>query len=113
MTEPCDDPLATARTVYISVGNSDGKLTEQEWQQFRDLTHELLTDVLPETGGVVHGAWRSWQAGYVNACWCVEVPAEHEDIVKDTLRTLAEKFRQDSIAYAVAETEFLRPGGAA
>ena len=98
--------------VYISIGNSDGKLTEDEWQQFRDLTHELLTDVLPETGGRVHGAWRSWQPDYVNACWCVEVPAEHEGIVKGILRDLAAKFRQDAIAYAVADTEFLRPDGA-
>jgi len=96
-------------TVYVSIGNSDGKLPEDRWQEFRDLTHELLTDVLPETGGIVHGAWRSWQPGYTNACWCVEVPPEHETVVKDTLRHPAETLGQDSIAYATAETEFLAP----
>jgi hypothetical protein len=94
-------------TVYISIGNSDGRLSEAEWQEFRDLTHELLTDV--GITAAVHGAWQSFVPKYVNACWCVEVPDEHEAAIVDTLRHLAAKFRQDSIAYAVAETTFLEP----
>jgi len=94
-------------TVYVSIGNSDGKLTVEEWQQYRDLTHELLTEV--GVTAAVHGAWQSFVPKYVNACWCVEVADEHEDALKDTLRELAGKFGQDSIAYAVAATEFLTP----
>lgn len=95
------------RTVYISIGNSDHKLTDQQWQEYRDLTHELLTEV--GITSAVHGSWQSFVPSYVNACWCVEVPPEHEDALKDTLRQLAAKFEQDSIAWAVAETEFLKP----
>ena len=40
--------------VYISIGNSDGKLAAEEWQQFRDLTHELLTEI--GVTSAVHGA---------------------------------------------------------
>jgi hypothetical protein len=96
-----------AMTTYVTIGNSDGKLPEDEWLQFRDLTHELLTDL--GLTAAVHGAWQSFVPRYVNACWCVEVKPEHEDVVKQTLRDLAAKFGQDSIAWATAETEFLRP----
>lgn len=94
-------------TVYISIGNSDGKLTEQEWLQYRDLTHELLTEI--GVTAAVHGAWQSFIPKYINACWCVEIAPEHETVLKDVLRELTRKFNQDSIAYAVAETEFLIP----
>ena len=94
-------------TVYISIGNSDGRLAEAEWLQFRGLTHELLTEV--GVTSAVHGAWQSFVPPYVNACWCVEVPDEHEAAIVDMLRHLAAKFRQDSIAYAVASTTFLEP----
>lgn len=97
----------TARTVYISIGNSDGRLTNAEWLEYRGLVHELLTDV--GITAAVHGAWHSFVPKFVNACWCVEVPDEHEDALVSTLRQLATKFRQDSIAYAVAETTFLKP----
>jgi hypothetical protein len=107
MTHLDADPARKPRIVYISIGNSDGKLTAEQWQQYRDLTHELLTEV--GVTAAVHGAWQSFVPKYVNACWCVEVAPEHEDAVKDTLRQLAEKFGQESIAYAVAETEFLVP----
>jgi hypothetical protein len=101
------DPVPQLRTVYVSIGNSDGKLSADEWQQYRDLAHELLTEV--GVTAAVHGAWQSFVPEYVNACWCIEIALEHEDAMKDTLRQLAAKFRQDSIAWAVAETEFLTP----
>jgi hypothetical protein len=93
------------RTVYVSIGNSDHKLSDEQWLEFRNLTHELLTDL--GLTSAVHGAWQSFVPKYVNACWCVEVKPEHEDVIKQTLSDLARKFAQDSVAWAVADTEFL------
>lgn len=93
--------------VYVSIGNSDDKLSQEEWSNFWGDTSVSITS----SGGEIHGAWMShpgsrWQ----NACWCVEFedPAQAE-VVKLELRRLADTYRQDSIAWAVVpHTEFLR-----
>lgn len=96
---------------YISIGNSDGRLTQAEWSAF-------CLDVAAEVTalGHVHGAWFSvpnspWQ----NACWCVEfsgpdaqAEANAAAEAREMAAKLARKYRQDSIAWArVASTEFI------
>lgn len=110
---------------YISIGNTDDKLTQLEWSKFVADTRQVIDYTICGTGpehpwGKVHGAWFSapsdpWQ----NACWCVELddggpdfrrtPAE---ILKGRLAGVATEYRQNSIAWAVApNTEFLSGGG--
>jgi len=97
--------------VYISIGNSDDKLSQNEWSLFYASTDHVIRRGAHQ----VHGAWTSdptspWQ----NACWCIETmpdPASVEHL-KRRLAETAGAFRQDSIAWAEAPTtEFLRPGG--
>jgi len=98
-------------TAYVSIGNSDGKLSHAEWAEFYSQARELLTEI--GVTSQVFGAWHSFPASpYVNACWAVEIPAAHVDAVKSALRALARRFRQDTIAFAVAETELLAGGAA-
>jgi hypothetical protein len=92
--------------VYISIGNSDDKLTQREWSAFMMRTHLAIQD----RATTIHGAWYSppgveWQ----NACWCAELRSSaRSEQLKDSLRLLAREFRQDSIAWAEAPTtEFL------
>jgi hypothetical protein len=91
--------------VYISIGNSDDKLTQADWSLFQGETDRLVN----LQGGIVHGVWSSnpwskWQ----NACWCVELPQENTEPLKKQLQVLAAVFSQDSIAWAeVRDTEFL------
>lgn len=93
--------------VYISIGNSDDKLTQSEWAFFcRDVDIIIRSRRLQ-----VHGQWFSApDSKYQNACWCVEHefgPAGREDF-KDQLRTIARQYKQDSIAWAEVErTEFI------
>jgi len=55
-------------TVYISIGNSDDKLTQAEWSQY---VVEIIARVV--SIGHTHGAWFSLpHTAYQNACWCVE-----------------------------------------
>ena len=91
--------------VYVSIGNSDDKLTQRHWHDF----HEDVRCELIGAGADFHGQWSSpstdvWQ----NACWCVEVV---EGVVAELKRNLAEiatRYGQDSIAWAEAPTtEFL------
>lgn len=98
--------------VYISIGNSDDKLSQADWSSYvRDVDRAFEAAVRYE-GARVHGRWHSlpnepWQ----NACWCAEW---HEDLahivsaLKRKLITVAVAYRQDSIAWAeAAKTEFL------
>lgn len=94
---------------YVSIGNSDDRLTQAEWAEYCRLANELLS---PESNLILrrHGVWFSPpHAAFQNACWCVEIDRPTAvEAVKVGLRAMAQRFRQDSIAWAVAETEFLR-----
>jgi len=97
-------------TVYISIGNSDDKLTQVEWSLFITHVFGTLEEAIDESGGQMHGNWYSppgapWQ----NACWCVEIPVRAHDALQAKLKALAGKYQQDSIAWAPALTQFLRP----
>ena len=86
--------------VYISIGNSDDRLTQRQWSNFCDDTETVLSGFMKG----MHGAWTSttrdpWQ----NACWCVEVWPHLVDGAKASLARLAARYGQDSIAWTEAK----------
>jgi hypothetical protein len=116
--------------VYISIGNSDDKLTQAQWHEFIRWMDDLLV------ARTVHGRWFAtpdvpWQS----ACWCIEFEPNHlydnrpdfcdwdgtwrkhnaytrtvHAHLQRELRRMARQFQQDSIAWAeVPQTIFLRP----
>lgn len=93
-------------TVYVSIGNSDDKLTQREWSWFvRD-----VGETLRKNAKTIHGEWHSASAGsFQNACWCAEFRDRHRaDEVKARMQGWAGHYRQDSIAWAEApHTEFI------
>lgn len=105
MSGPPRSKKIKSLTVYVSIGNSDNKLTRAEWAEFYRLTAELLA---PATGftTAIHGAWHSLPAQpWENACWCVEIQRPSAiEAVQVGLQALADKYRQDWIAWAVAAT---------
>lgn len=90
-------------TVYISIGNSDDKLSQAEWSTF----HSAVDQVIRRGAHRVHGAWLSPSADpWQNACWCIEI--ESSIWLRGQLANLARAYEQDSIAWAEAPvTEFL------
>jgi hypothetical protein len=92
-------------TVYVSIGNSDDKLTQREWSAF----WEHAGAVIRRWSAAIHGEWLSLPgAPYQNACWCIEVDEETADLIlRPELVHLVRHFRQDSIAWAEATTTFL------
>jgi hypothetical protein len=90
-------------TVYASIGNSDDKLTQARWSEFAD----LFVTIIRAHAVAIHGVWYSRpDAPFQNACVCFEVD---EDAVplRLELTHLCAEFEQDSIAWAVATTEFI------
>ena len=91
--------------VYVSIGNSDDKLTQRQWCEFVAEVENVLTghDVR------MHGAWFSRpDAMWQNACWLFDAPANPRRM-QDELINLADEYGQDSIAWSNAETTFLGP----
>lgn len=96
------------KTVYISVGNSDDRLSQWDWSAFVSSVNVDVRDHAEK----VHGFWLSpssspWQ----NACWCIEIDDEQDEYsqLRHVLRGRAYQYRQGSIAWAeVVETEFLK-----
>jgi hypothetical protein len=93
-------------TVYISIGNSDDKLSQADWAAF----YRSVNLNIRGWAWQIHGQWVSEPASaWQNACWCVEVLSELAVHLRGELSQLAAQYRQDSIAWAVAETEFIKP----
>jgi hypothetical protein len=91
-------------TVYVSIGNSDDKLSQREWSAFAMETH---AEVL-HCSAQVHGVWASSPTDqYQNACYCFEILENRTPALKRALGKIATQHKQDSIAWAVAETEFI------
>jgi hypothetical protein len=90
---------------YVTIGNSDDKLTQREWACFQIDVSQILNDA----GCLYHGEWNSHPTSiFQNACWCVEVDEDHTAALKDKLKGLSVKYGQDSIVWAQApQPEFL------
>jgi hypothetical protein len=91
--------------VYLSIGNSDDKLTQAEWSEF----NLRVAAEVASYAATIHGAWDSnpvspWQ----NACWCLEFDtAEDVQAARQAATEIRQEFGQQSVAWAVAETEFI------
>ena len=86
---------------YISIGNSDDKLTQQEWADFYATVDELVVGHSSPRGTKIriHGRWASAPTDpFQNACWCIEI--DDPNGLREELRRLTPRFQQDSIAWA-------------
>lgn len=103
--ETATPPADTDVTVYIGIGNSDNKLTQQEWARFcagiDGYIRSVATQFLGEWHSLPNAAWQ-------NAEYAAVVPADRMDDVRAVLGRYRDQYRQDSIALAVVDrTEFI------
>lgn len=94
--------------IYVSIGNSDDKLSQEEWSFFQKDVDDLIQDF----SIAVFGSWVSlprdpWQ----NACWAFECKPDEKAQLRIELFALAATFKQDSIAWCEGPTEFIMPNG--
>ena len=91
-------------TIFISIGNSDDKLTQEQWSWYVTDMHRLVDRWALKT----HGRWFSEASSqYQNACWCFEVMASIIPAMKNDLAHRASVYHQDSIALMEGTTEFI------
>lgn len=90
--------------IVIQIGNSDNKLTQQEWSSFVYDTDELL-----RMYGVFHFSGGSpSNAGWQNYCWVIESQKTMSGLEYELSR-LAVRYKQDSIALTIGQTVFIKP----
>jgi hypothetical protein len=90
-------------TVYVSIDNG-AQLPQVEWAAYAG----SIRGAIRRATSAIHGEWVSlpWSS-YQAACWCLEIAPDEVERLKRTLGHLAEDYRQDSVAWAVAETELI------
>lgn len=87
--------------VVISIGNTDNKLTQQEWNKF-----VIEMDFALNVEGKVHffgGAsnWEAWQ----NVAWILETTSEPLSI-REMVKLVRKKYNQESAFVMVGEGLF-------
>lgn len=91
-------------TLTIQIGNTDDKLSQEDWSEFVEFVTDAITSHAEELQffGTSPGA-APWQ----NACWVCGVPCPLRGDLITKLSNAAILFRQDSIAVTEGRTEFL------
>jgi hypothetical protein len=92
-------------TVYVSIGNSDGKLTQREYAEYiRDFRR-----IMRQYSSSILGEWFSApDTAFQNACIVIQYPEAEKDALKEELTELRLSYNQDSVAWApVEKTEFI------
>lgn len=92
----------------MSIGNSDDKLSQEEWAQFC----EDLVAILGDFAECTYGQWYSLpNARWQNMVASIEVDDELLDGLRADLRPLAQEYRQDAIAFQPGTAEFITAPG--
>ncbi len=97
-------------TVYLTIGNSDDKLSQAAWSAYcDDVTY--VVNAAARDGGRVHAAcFSSPTVPWQNAIWCVELDDGRAAVLRRALALLARRYRQDSIAWAqVDQVDMIEP----
>lgn len=91
-------------TATIQIGNTDDKLTQNEWSDFvreaRVLIEEFSTN-FHFSGGSSN--WEKWQ----NVCWVVEISETKLNKLEVNLVFLRQGYKQDSVAITTGITRFI------
>ncbi len=96
---------APVSTVYVAIGNSDDKLSQNRWVCFLLDTKQAIHD----SGALIHGEWTSYPDSiYQNACFCFEIDDDKVPELKGELTAIAVVYDQDAISWVeTTATEFL------
>lgn len=98
---------------YVSIGNTDNKLTQVQWSMFIAAVRRVLDDGEHQVKLVFEGFAlpdSQWQ----NACWGLLLPDDRGlvEMLRRRLARIAGLYRQDSIAWAETDrTEFIAARG--
>jgi hypothetical protein len=89
-------------TVTLQIGNTDNKLSQQEWSAF----YKAIDNAVSYFARRVHfSGCSSSDEPRQNACWVFEIDNDEE--LRSAITRIRQDHRQDSAAWSVGVTEFL------
>lgn len=89
------------KTVVIQIGNSDNKLTQNEWSHYA----EYMRSAIAANVFRCHFSGGSdWDAPWQNACWVCEVDDKQSTGLIEAVKKCRQQFKQDSAAVTIGET---------
>ena len=90
-------------TVVVQIGNSDNKLTQEDWSWFVSEIDDLIKDYKVQ---IHFRGGSSWDSPWQNACWVIEHISNYNDFEKE-ITHIRKRYSQDSVAITYGETEFV------
>jgi hypothetical protein len=90
-------------TIAIQIGNSDDKLSQEQWSSFVgriNLVLQVYTKVHFFGGS---NNWAVWQ----NIAWVVVCPMDFVTVLKQSISAIGREYNQDSVAWLQGSTEFI------
>lgn len=92
------------KTICILIGNSDNKLSQNEWAHFvvyaKQAIESFVCHIHFNGGPETSAPWQNW-------CWVCECVPENVTMVEVALRRVRAAYKQDSIAVLVGDTQFI------
>lgn len=88
--------------ICIQIGNTDNKLTQQDWANYIKDIYELCV----EHGTVHFSGGSSAEKHYQNYCFCVS-GVDRTVLLKGRIEKIRAHFKQDSVAWLHGKTDFV------
>lgn len=88
----------------IQIGNSDNKLTQQEWSEYVDAVHAATTVDGIETHFFASSEGsKPWQ----NACWVVAIREKEVDAMMRAVTKIRKQYKQESVAVVLGDVRMI------
>ncbi len=92
------------RTITIQIGNSDNKLTKNEWAHF---VMAMDQDIKAMVFRVHFASGSNTEDPWQNFCWICEVDSSVLGPLYHVIRRTRAAHNQDSVAVTLGDTEFI------
>jgi hypothetical protein len=109
MQPKAPDSIVPLKTYYITIGNSDNKLSQSDWARFMDRVRLACEAYSRQVFIIGYSAANSRYQNMIISGACMPSGI---DVLRSILRTLAHQYTQDAIAFTVvdsADVEMLAP----
>lgn len=88
----------------IQIGNSDNKLTQQEWAEYVAAVHAATTTDGIETHFFASSeGCKPWQ----NACWVVAIRETEVESMMQAVTKIRKQYRQESVAIVLGDVRMI------
>jgi hypothetical protein len=91
-------------TATVCIGNTDNKLTQQEWSDF---CGSVSADVGMFATEVFFKGFSNPDSMYQNACWVFSILPNRISGLQANLKHVRSVYKQDSVAFVIGSTEFI------